>query len=155
MVFVKIVSRQSIRNQLTKQSINLSTVNNAQFSVASSSTIPNYQWQTNLGLGFQNLSDAGQYSGSTTNTLSVNNVTLANNNQQFRCIVADGSCEDTTDIAVLTVIDDLGIEDLNSNSSKKLIKITDLTGKETPFRKNTVLLFIYEDGTVERAFEGE
>jgi hypothetical protein len=48
-----------------------------------------------------------------------------------------------------------GIEELNPSSSKKLLRITDLSGKETPFRKNTVLLFIYEDGTVERVFEGE
>ena len=48
-----------------------------------------------------------------------------------------------------------GIEELIPNSSKKLLRITDLSGKEMPFRKNTVLLFIYEDGTVERVFEGE
>jgi hypothetical protein len=48
-----------------------------------------------------------------------------------------------------------GIEELNPSLSKKLLRITDLSGKETPFRKNTVLLFIYEDGTVERVFEGE
>ena len=69
--------------------------------------------------------------------------------------MADGSCEDTTDIAVLTVIDDLGIDDVKPNGSKKLLKITDLNGKETPFRKNTIMLFIYEDGTVERVYEGE
>jgi hypothetical protein len=48
-----------------------------------------------------------------------------------------------------------GIDEINSNGSKKLLKITDLNGKETPFRKNTVLLFIYEDGTVERVFVTE
>ena len=48
-----------------------------------------------------------------------------------------------------------GIEELNPTSSKKLLRITDLNGQETPFRKNMVLLFIYEDGTVERVFEGE
>jgi len=48
-----------------------------------------------------------------------------------------------------------GINEINSNPTKKLLKITDLNGKETPFRKNTVLLFIYEDGTVERIFEME
>ena len=47
------------------------------------------------------------------------------------------------------------IESLQLNPSKKLVKITDLNGKETPFRKNTVLLFIYEDGTVERLFDME
>ncbi len=145
----------SLSAQPTDQSIELSAGNTAQFSTTSSATTASYQWQTNIGLGFQNLSDAGQYSGSTTNTLSVDNVTIANHNQQFRCIVADGSCEDTTDVAVLTVIDDLGIDDVKPNGSKKLLKITDLNGKETPFRKNTVMLFIYEDGTVERVYEGE
>ena len=48
-----------------------------------------------------------------------------------------------------------GIETLQMNGSKKLLKITDLNGKETPFKKNTVLLFIYEDGTVERAYVTE
>lgn len=46
-----------------------------------------------------------------------------------------------------------GIDDLQMNQPKKLVKITDLNGRETPFRKNTVLLFIYEDGTVERVLE--
>jgi hypothetical protein len=48
-----------------------------------------------------------------------------------------------------------GIDSLQLNPNKKLVKITDLNGKETPFRKNTVLLFIYEDGTVERVFDME
>ncbi|MFN5910922.1 MAG: LamG domain-containing protein [Bacteroidota bacterium] len=145
----------TISSQPVNQSLNLSATTTTQFSVTSSVTTPTYLWQTNLGLGFQNLSDAGQYSGTTTNTLTVNNVTISNNNQQFRCIVTDGNCEDTTDVAVVTVIDDLGIEDLNTNANKKLLKITDLNGRETPFRKNTVLLFIYEDGMVERVFEEE
>jgi hypothetical protein len=144
-----------ITDQPSPQTVTLSELNAAQFTVSSPATNLSYQWQTNLGLGFQNLSDAGQYSGTASSTLSVNNVTIANNNQQFRCIVEDGSCPDTTDIAVLTVIDDLSIEDLKPNSSKKLLKITDLNGKETPFKKNTVLLFIYEDGTVERVYEAE
>jgi hypothetical protein len=48
-----------------------------------------------------------------------------------------------------------GIEQIQLNASKKLAKITDLNGKETPFKKNTVLLFVYEDGTVERIYEAE
>jgi hypothetical protein len=145
----------SIITQPSTMEVALSTGNTAQFAVATNATSPIYQWQGNSGMGFLNLSDAGQYSGSATNTLSVNNVTISNHNHQFRCIVTDGSCADTTDIAVLTVIDDLGIEDLQPNASKNLVKITDLNGKETAFRKNTVLLFIYDDGSVERVFEVE
>jgi hypothetical protein len=145
----------SLNTQPSNQSLNLSASTSAQFSVTSSATSSTYQWQTNLGVGFQNLSDAGQFAGTSTNTLFVNNITISNNNQQFRCIVTDGNCDDTTDVAVLTVIDDLGIDDLQNNSTKKLLKITDLNGKEIPFKKNTVLLFIYEDGRVERVYEGE
>ena len=59
----------------------------------------NYQWQTNSGFGYQNLSNAGQYSGTTSSTLAVANVSATNNNQLFRCIVTAGSCKDTTNEA--------------------------------------------------------
>ena len=35
-------------------------------------------------------------------------------------------------------------------TSRKLLKITDLLGKETPYRRNTPLLYLYDDGTVEK-----
>ena len=37
-----------------------------------------------------------------------------------------------------------------SKKSKKLNKITDVLGQETPYRKNTNLFYIYDDGTVEK-----
>jgi len=36
------------------------------------------------------------------------------------------------------------------NTSKTLIKITDVLGQETPYRRNTPLFYIYDDGTVEK-----
>jgi hypothetical protein len=48
-----------------------------------------------------------------------------------------------------------GLLDLKKQTNKKLVKITDLNGRDTPNQKNTVLLFIYEDGTVERVYEIE
>jgi hypothetical protein len=98
-----------ITAQPVAQSVTLSSTNSAQFTIASATLSPIFQWQTNIGLGFQNLSDAGQYSGTTTSTLLLNNITISNNNQQFRCIVMDGNCGDTTDVVVLAVEDDLGI----------------------------------------------
>ena len=47
-----------------------------------------------------------------------------------------------------------GIHDL-VHSTKILVKITDLNGKIIQRRKNTVMLFVYEDGTVERVVEME
>ena len=42
-----------------------------------------------------------------------------------------------------------GIGELN-NTPKQLIKIVDVLGRKTPFKPNTPLLYIYNDGTVER-----
>ena len=37
-----------------------------------------------------------------------------------------------------------------TNKTKKINKITDVLGQETPYRKNTHLFYIYDDGTVEK-----
>ena len=91
----------SITTQPTNQTTNIS--NNAQFNVESSDPDATYQWQTDLGVGFQNISNAGQYSGATNNTLTIANTTLSNNNQLFRCIIAKASCTETSSVATLNV----------------------------------------------------
>ncbi len=120
----------NITLQPANQSITLSSGNTAQFAVATSGSGSAFQWQTNLGVGFQNLSDAGQYTGSTTNALTVSNVSVSNHNQQFRCIVNDGNCSDTTSIATLSVIDDLSLQEnttdfiISPNPATNLVTIT-------------------------------
>ena len=99
----------SVNTQPTDQTINVN--NNAQFVVSSSDPSATFQWQTDLGVGFQNLNSVGQYSGTTNDTLTVSNVTLSNNNQQFRCIISSGSCSDTSNVAVLTVNNNVGINE--------------------------------------------
>ena len=37
-----------------------------------------------------------------------------------------------------------------TNTEKTLLKITDMLGQETPYRRNTPLFYIYDDGTVEK-----
>jgi hypothetical protein len=93
-------SASTITIQPTNQTVNPTT--SAQFIVNATSG-SSFQWQTDLGLGFQNLSNAGQYSGANNDTLVVSNASTSNNNQQFRCIVNNAGCVDTSDIAVLTV----------------------------------------------------
>lgn len=68
----------------------------ATFAVSTNDPSCNYQWQTNAGFGFQNLSNAGQFTGVTSNTLTVSTVSQANNNQLFRCLVSAATCKDTT-----------------------------------------------------------
>lgn len=74
-----------------------------------------FKWQTDLGLGSQNISNAGQYKGVTNDTLSINNLTVTNDNQAFRCLLSNGSCFDTSATANLTVRS-VGIkESINKN----------------------------------------
>jgi len=108
----------SVNTQPTNQTINVN--NNAQFAVSSSDPSATYQWQTDLGVGFQNMNSVGQYSGTTNDTLTVSNVMMTNNNQPFRCIVSSGSCSDTSNVVVLTVNNNVGI---NENSRDDLFSI--------------------------------
>ncbi len=49
----------------------------------------------------------------------------------------------------------LGISELNTNTPKTISKIIDLTGREIQYKKNTLMIYIYEDGTSERVIEFE
>ena len=62
----------------------------------------------------------------------------------FGCVATSG-CE---------LIDFTGIDELTFGN-KKLLKIVDLMGRETTFKTNTPLIYIYSDGTLERVFELE
>jgi hypothetical protein len=55
-------------------------------------------------LGWQNLTNAGQYSGVNTSTLTVLNTNISNNNQNFRCLITLGTCNAASSSAVLTVL---------------------------------------------------
>ena len=80
----------------------------------------NYQWQTDLGLGFQNLMDAGQYSGANSNTLTISSISTQNENQLLRCIVSSQACIDTSSVAFLT-ISGLDLNGYNLSSRVRII----------------------------------
>jgi hypothetical protein len=104
----------SVSTQPINQSVNIS--NNAQFTTASSDSLSTYQWQTDLGVGFQNLNSVGQYSGTANDTLTIANTTLSNNNQPFRCIISSGACTDTSNVAILSVNNNVGINEFTQNN---------------------------------------
>lgn len=60
----------------------------------------------------------------------------------------------STDTSTCFLIDYAGLDEL-LHAEKTLLKIIDLTGRETEFRPNTPLIFIYSDGTRERVMEIE
>jgi hypothetical protein len=42
------------------------------------------------------------------------------------------------------------ITELPNNENRKLIKIVDVLGRNTPYKKNIPLFYLYDDGTVEK-----
>lgn len=92
----------------------------AYFTVLTINPSLNYQWQSDIGFGYTNLSNAGQYSGVITSVLMVKNVNILNNQQNFRCIISDGLCQDSSVVVSLSVINNLG---LNLPESSKKINI--------------------------------
>jgi hypothetical protein len=80
----------TIQSQPNNQVVNVGQ--KSQFSIHAHQNNAKYQWQSDIGFGFQNLTNAGQYRGVRTDTLSINNISLMNDNQYFRCIVTSDSC---------------------------------------------------------------
>jgi hypothetical protein len=116
----------------TVQPLNLSGIkgSNKTFSFTYSGTGNNYKWQSNSNaLGWQNVPNAFQYSGATTNSLSINNLTVSNHNQLFRVISSKTGCADTSNIVNLTV-SDVAIDSINLISLK-----TDTTNKGITIRQ--------------------
>ena len=141
------ITNSPLISQPINQTVNIG--NNAQFQFLTSGTLLNYQWQMDVGIGYVNLSNAGQFSGADTNLLTVSNVNMANNNTDFRCIVTDlSACKDTTNSVKLFVSSGTSIiEQTNSlinlypnptsdfvtisldNKSKGQVIVLDLLGK--------------------------
>jgi uncharacterized protein YaiE (UPF0345 family) len=92
-----------------------------QFSAIHEYSNGNYQWQTySNNQGWINIPANSNYSGETTNTLTVQNIQTTNDLEQFRVIVSTNNCTDTSQVAVLTIND----IDLNVlPSSKTLLKV--------------------------------
>jgi alkanesulfonate monooxygenase SsuD/methylene tetrahydromethanopterin reductase-like flavin-dependent oxidoreductase (luciferase family) len=49
----------------------------------------------------------------------------------------------------------LGLNNLNNPKSNEVVRIIDLMGRETEFKPNTPLIYIYSDGSTERVFHSE
>ncbi len=102
---------------------------NAQFKVKSSDSISQYQWQIDTkGNGFENLTNTNQFQGVNTETLTILETTLLNNNQKFRCNIFS-ECSLTSNIAILTVLDTTTIDTnkvntINTIDLEQLINIS-------------------------------
>jgi hypothetical protein len=83
---------------------------------------------------------------------TLNGQTYTQSGTYTQTLTAANGCDST--ITLNLTLNFTGIDELGAGV-KKLVKITDLNGKIIPRRKNTLMLFIYEDGTVDRVVEME
>ncbi len=126
---------------------NINTSSNAVFNATTNDPNATYQWQTNgVNLGWQNVPINSNYTGATSNSLTINNVQLANHLQPFRVIATSGSCIDTSNIAKINITDTC-IATIN-NTITTLISVTDtliinatVTGITPPNNLNTIKVF--------------
>jgi len=71
-------------------------------------------------------------------------------NGWYWCIVTDvnGCIGDTSFYEVTNIV---SVISEATNTDRVLLRITDMLGQETPYRRNTTLFYIYDDGTVEKS----
>ena len=84
----------------------------ALFTLSCSDTSSEFQWESNDGTGWSQMTDGLNVIGSKNDTLQLQNITLGMNNTRFRCIVSH--CRiDTSQEAFLEVINGLNNPELN------------------------------------------
>lgn len=57
------------------------------------------------------------------------------------------------DNILIEITPPIGIEEVDLSGNRKLVKVFDLLGKETGINSNTMLIYLYNDGTTERVFK--
>ena len=79
-------------------------------------------------------------------------VFTATQNGSYALEITFDACSDTSDC--YDIDDFVGISELNS-TPKQIVKIIDLMGRETSFKPNTPLIYVYDDGSIEKVFSVE
>jgi hypothetical protein len=74
-----------------------------------------YQWQSNIGCGWMNISDGANYVGTSTLNLQILTADWQNENEWLQCIVTTNLCSDTTNICVVHITP-TGIDETEAGS---------------------------------------
>ena len=131
---------------ITPQTNSLATGSTATFTASTTDPNPTYVWQSDLGQGFQTLNNFGNYSGVNTASLNVTNVQLSEHNQPIRVISTSGNCIDTSNVAVINILDtcitNVTIYDtiLTTVTDTLIINAT-ITGLNPPSNQNTLKVY--------------
>jgi hypothetical protein len=124
----------------------LQTGANANFNAITSDPSPIFVWQSDFGQGFQTLNNFGNYSGANSATLNIANIQLAEHNQPIRVISTSGNCIDTSNVAVINILDtcitNVTVYDtLLTSVTDTLVINTQITGINPPNNLNTLKVF--------------
>jgi hypothetical protein len=123
---------------------------NATFTATVSDTNPSYIWQSNFGQGYVTLNNFGNYSGTSTNSMSISNVQLSNHMEPIRAITTSGTCKDTSNIAYVKITDTCitKINDTIKITKYDTIKVMDtlvinanLSGISAPNNTNRIIVY--------------
>jgi photosystem II stability/assembly factor-like uncharacterized protein len=115
--------------------------NNIQFKVTSNAASATYQWQTDFGLGYQDLKNINIYSGTKTSTLQINSVSVSNHLQPFRAIASIAGCSATSNIAILRLSNITYFDTVHISVTDTLIINSVLTGLASPNNMNVIKVF--------------
>ena len=102
-------------------------------------TDTDYDWD-NTDVDFSNWCIETDDINEASNTFTDDGQALPSNIFTNECISCDFVCTSSS-----------GLNEL-SNTSKNLIKIVDMMGRETSFKPNTPLIYVYDDGSTEKVF---
>jgi hypothetical protein len=114
--------------------------------LSTASQTQNVQWQTApAALNWQNVPNNANYSGGTSNTLTVSNVQLSNHNQPFRVIASAGNCTDTSNVASILIADtcitNVTVCDTLYTTVTDTLIINTTLSLPAPNNENTILIY--------------
>ncbi|MFN5629865.1 MAG: LamG-like jellyroll fold domain-containing protein [Bacteroidota bacterium] len=131
---------------ITPQTNFLGIGSTATFTASTSDPNPSFLWQSDFGQGFQTLYNIGNYTGTNTGTLNIANIQLPNHTQPIRVITTSGNCIDTSNVAVINILDtcitNVTVYDtLLTTVTDTLVINALITGINPPNNLNTLKVF--------------
>ena len=120
----------------------------ALFHTSSNNPIDKFQWQIKLGNEFINLNNSMLYSGVQSKTLTISNVTLAMDNSEYRCIISNETCHDTTKVAVLKTgcslyfIDQPNDQNVTEGSEVSFTSVSAISNSKYQWQQNSGTGFV-------------
>lgn len=129
---------------ITPQTNSIAIGSTANFTATTSDPNPSYVWQSDFGQGFQTLNNFGNYTGANSAALNISNVQLSEHNQPIRVISTSGNCIDTSNVAVINILDTCLVtvyDTLLTTVTDTLVINAQITGINPPNNLNTLKVF--------------